>query len=96
MSALQDFEDELGLLLEEWRALGINTARLTARIAKVGGVATAEEYVRLDTPGFEEAYRRLGAAKTIEGLILRFEDIFDNEVTGLARSKLDGLAAKFV
>jgi hypothetical protein len=52
-----------------------------------------EAYVRRDTSGFEEAYRRLGP-KTIEGLILRFEDIVDAETTGLDRPKLDELASR--
>jgi hypothetical protein len=93
MSAFDDFEEELDRLLKEWEALPVETKWLRERIREIGAIATAEEYIRRDTAGLEEAYRRLGARKTLEALVIRFDEIFDTEIVALARTKLRKLGS---
>jgi hypothetical protein len=92
MSAEVDFEEELRLLLGQWDELGIRTERLRARIDEVRGVETAKQYVRRETGGLAEAYRRLSHRQKREGLMLRYSDVFDEESLALAQKKLDALA----
>src|SRR3954468_3298237 len=92
MSAEDDFEDELRLLLDAWDNVNIDTRRLRAQVEDVGAFDTAKEYVRRDTGGLGEAYRRLGPRQTLEGLIVRFRELFDEETVRLAEAKLDEVA----
>jgi hypothetical protein len=92
MSVELDFEEELRLLLDQWDAVDMFTERLRARLDGIGGVEAAKEYVRLETGGLGEAYRRLSARQTLEGLILRYAELFDTETLRLAEAKLDSLA----
>jgi hypothetical protein len=92
MSAEDDFEEELRLLLDEWDKLDIVTRRLRAQLQEIGAVETAKEYVRRETGGLREAYRRLGPRQTLEALMLRYGELFDDETLTLARAKLDALA----
>jgi hypothetical protein len=92
MSAEDDFEEELQLLLDAWERLDIDARRLRAQVHDVGALDTAKEYVRRDTGGLGEAYRRLGPRHTFEGLVLRYRELFDEETLGLADAKLEALA----
>lgn len=93
VTAQSDFEQELDQLLAQWDASDILTAVMRARIAAVGAIEMAQEYVSEDADGLGRAYELLGRDRTLEGLVIRYAEIFDDEIVARAVEKLAALDA---
>jgi len=87
-----EFDEQLRILLDQWeRKLDIYTANMREVLEARGAVETAKHYVRLKTGGFGEAYEKLSPRQTLEGLVVEFPRLFDDdpEIVTLAQEKLD-------